>query len=134
MANGNNMDQLNSLLKKMTNIQQGISEAEKKLEVTKFEGHAGGGEEGDEDSRCSVSGNGKFRIGSLKLGKRFIKQLGEAEAALLADLMLAAINDYCRKVQSGSGASIASMASEMGLPMDLIGDSGLSNLFGGKKE
>lgn len=126
MANNKiDLSSINGLMKKMANIQKGMSEAEQRLASTKFNGAAGGGEGGDEDTRCEVVGNGKYEISTLVLGAKYAKIMGSEEALLLADLVRAAVNDYCRKVQVGSSANLAGMASEMGLPMDLLDKSGL---------
>ncbi len=60
--------------------------------------------------------NGDYEIVSLELNEEMVK---DGDAAMIQDVVKAAVNDCLTQAKKDKESSVAGMASQMGLPTDL---------------
>ncbi|HJS97873.1 MAG TPA: YbaB/EbfC family nucleoid-associated protein [Terriglobales bacterium] len=93
-------------IKEMMSMAKQQAEAlQKKMEETTVEATAGGGS-------VSVKMNGRKQVQALKIDPEVVKA-GDVE--MLQDLVTAAVNEACRKVDEAMQSSLGGMLGGMGL-------------------
>jgi DNA-binding YbaB/EbfC family protein len=93
-------------IKEMMSMAKQQAEAlQKKMEETTVEAAAGGGS-------VSVKMNGRKQVQALKIDPEVVKA-GDVE--MLQDLVTAAVNEACRKVDEAMQSSLGGMLGGMGL-------------------
>jgi hypothetical protein len=95
---GNNMGNMQNIMKQAQKMQSQMEEADKELEDYEVVGISGGGEEGDET--VVVYMNGKKIINGIEFGSKISEMVDlsdEEDVEMLEDLIIAAINDGYKK-------------------------------------
>lgn len=127
-SKGFDLSSIQGLLKQMQTMQKKILDMEKQLSSTDFTGKAG-----ESDEICSIVGNGKHRISKLTIGPKFAALMTTDECEMLMDMIVVAFHDFCKQINNASGANLANVASEMGLPSDILQEN-LAGLLGSEEE
>ena len=99
---------LSEIMKKAKEMQSRMLEAQNELSKIEITGKAGAG-------LVEVVLNGKYYAKKVILSAEALKESKE----VLQDLIAAAINDACRKVEKNSQQAIVDLTKQMGLPEDL---------------
>ncbi len=115
MPGGANM---NNLMKQAQKMQRQMEEMQKELEVSEFEGSAGGG-------AVTVKVSGKKELVSVKIRPEAVDP---DDVEMLEDLIMAAANEALRSVDSYSSGKMSGLTGGMG---GLGGMPGLGGGMGG---
>ncbi len=111
MPGGGNM---NNLMKQAQKMQRQMEEMQKELELSEFEGTAGGG-------AVSVKVSGKKEITAVTIKPEAVDPV---DVEMLQDLVMAAANEALRKVDSYQSGKMNGLTGGMGLPASLGGSMG----------
>jgi DNA-binding YbaB/EbfC family protein len=102
---------ITELMQQARKLQQDMEKAQKELENMEVIGEAGGG-------LVKVGMNGRHIVKWVKLDPSILSE----DQAVIEDLIAAAFNDAVRKIERGSKAKMAELASQLGLPGGAGGD------------
>lgn len=94
------------MLKKAQKMQEEMQEAQAELETREYEISAGGG-------AVTVKINGKREILSLNITPEIVDP---DDVETLSDILIAAINEAIKKVDTTSEAEMSKISGQMGLP------------------
>lgn len=100
---------LNNLMKEAQKMQQRMQEAQQQLAQLVVQGKSGG-------DMVSVQMNGRHEVTKLDIKSSAM----EEDAEFLADLIIAAMNDAVRKVETASKEKIAQLTAGLNIPTDFM--------------
>jgi len=100
---------INQLMKQAQNMQKKLAEAQAQMELMEVEGSSGGG-------MVSIKLNGKGKASGLKIDKSLIDP---SDPEMLADLIMAAINNAADKKEEESAKMMGGVTGGMNLPAGL---------------
>jgi len=97
---------INQLMKQAQSMQKKLAEAQAQIELMESTGTSGGG-------MVSVKINGKGKVNNLKIDPKLIDP---ADPEMLADLIIAAINNAVDKKDDESAKKMAEVSGGINLP------------------
>ena len=96
----------NNLMKKMTEMQDRLREAQEQVEETEFTASAGGG-------AVSVTLKGNHQVTAIAISPEVIDP---EDVEMLQDLLIAAFNEATQKAEDASAAAMAAAKGDMQIP------------------
>lgn len=100
---------INQIMKQAQNMQKKLAEAQASVEKIEVEGSSGSG-------AVTIKINGKGKVSNLKIDPKLIDP---ADPEMLADLIIAAINNAVDKKDEETSSMMASATGGMNLPAGL---------------
>jgi DNA-binding YbaB/EbfC family protein len=97
---------LQKMMKQAQEMQQKMADLQAKVEAQEVDGNAGGG-------AVTLRMNGKHRLLKISIDASLLK---EDEKEVLEDLIVAAHNDACNKIDSNTSEQMSQATSGMQLP------------------
>jgi DNA-binding YbaB/EbfC family protein len=101
-----NMGNMQGMVKKMQKMQADMAKMQEEIKAREFETTVGGG-------AVSVTANGGKELVSVKIAP---SALAEADAEMLEDLIIAAVNETHRKIDQTMESEIGKITGGMKLP------------------
>lgn len=107
---GNNMGNMQGMMKKMQKLQSEMAKLQEDLKTRTIEASAGGGV-------VTVVANGKKELVSVKIDPSAVDP---EDVDMLQDLLLAAVNEAMRKVDEMTEREMGKLTSGMNLPAGML--------------
>ena len=106
MGGGMGMGNMNNMLKQAQKMQQDMLKMQEELEVATFEGTSGGG-------AITVTASGKKEITAIKISPEVVDA---DDVEMLEDLILVAVNEAMKKVDSANSEKLGKLTGGMNIP------------------
>ncbi|MCC5792197.1 MAG: YbaB/EbfC family nucleoid-associated protein [Legionellaceae bacterium] len=107
------MDNLNNLMKEAQKMQKRMQDAQEQLTQLEVLGEAGGG-------MVKITMNGRHNALKAQIKASLIDE----DVEMLEDLVVAAINDAVRRIESESQQKIKELTSGLNIPTDFMNQGG----------